>query len=143
MRWKLLTLTVTYIIYGINSFQLCIGVVLVLQIFISNKIEPFNTRQDKFLDDYKKHSIIIWFPSRWTVATTFPRLKSTGPFLIEILEWQSVNTPKQNTVEDHKLAIHHGIWKITPNIYRNVINNFTKRREHVIEQKRRHVQHVL
>jgi hypothetical protein len=55
--------------------------------------------------------------------------------VVGILEKQSVHTPKPNTLKNLKLAIHHEIWKDTPNIYRNVINNFKKRCEHVIEQK--------
>jgi hypothetical protein len=32
-----------------------------------------------------------------------------------ILEWQSANTPKSNTLEDLELAIHHEIWKLPQN----------------------------
>jgi hypothetical protein len=75
-------------------------VVLVLQIFISNKMELLHTCQEKFLDDYRKHSVIIWFRSKWTVATISPRLKSTGHFW-----WRFLND---------KVYIHkgHTPWRI-------------------------------
>jgi hypothetical protein len=72
-----------------------------------------------------------------------PQIEVHWTFFIGILEWQNVHTPKPNTLEDLKLATHQEIWKVTQNIYRDVTNNFKKRREHVIEQKWRHVQHVL
>jgi hypothetical protein len=81
VRWKVLTGTVACIFCRINSFQLCIGVVFVLEIYISSKIELLHTCQDKYLDGYRIHSVIIWFRWRWTAATTFPRLKSTGLFI--------------------------------------------------------------
>lgn len=54
-----------------------------------------------------------------------------------------VYAPKPNTLEDLKLAIHRETRNVTPDICRNVINNFKKRLELGIEQKGRHVEHVL
>lgn len=64
----------------------------------------------------------------------FPDLSPLDFFLWGYLK-DKVYAPKPNTLEDLKLAIHREIRNVTSDICRNVINNFKKRLELVIEQK--------
>jgi hypothetical protein len=80
------------------------------------------------LDDYRKHSVIIWFRSRWTVETKSPQ-KDHWTFF----DWESWMTEckynKANHYGDLKLAMHHGIWKVNPNKpYSGLISQSTKNR---------------